>query len=404
MRVCSKHADHERAPPGPERATTVMRSRIPSVLSNPRRGARRLRPIVWSLAACVLLICAFLLDIGSGNEVSSSLFYVVGIAVAGWFVGRSIAVVFALLSVVGWGTAVHLVGPGFSKTSVLFWNLAVELAIYLTTAVALDRIHRGLLHERQLFDQLAVAKAALDREAQAVGDLQREMLPPRLPEVSGYEWQIHYATSSRAGGDYYDFFPLPGGRLGILLGDASGHGPQATVLMAILHALLHTTADALTTPATVLQRLGSQVARIVPAGRFATACYLVLDPSSGSIDFSLAGHPPPLLLRGAGGTLEELPLRGGPPLGLCAQGPFDAGGITMRSGDTLVLYTDGLTESVSPGRDLFGDDRLRDALMGAGSLPLDQLRARVLARLDAHRAGAALEDDLTLLMLRSVRD
>jgi serine phosphatase RsbU (regulator of sigma subunit) len=380
---------------------------LPGGARTASRGARRsTRPIAGTTAAMVLLIGAFLLDCASGNEVSSSLFYVVGIAVAAWLVGQRTALVFAGLSVVAWGTAVRVVGPGFSqpplfsKPSVFYWNLGAELAIYAIAAVALARIRRGLLHERQLVERLNLANDALDRETRAVGDLQREMLPAACPEVRGYEWQVFYATSTHAGGDYYDFFRLPDGQIGVLLSDASGHGAQATVLMAMVRVLLHTTSEALAPPDRVLGRLGRQLARTVEPGRFATACYVVLEPSSGRIDFSVAGHPPPLLLRADDEEPVALPMRGGPPLGLVSDAPVDTGTATIHPGDTLVLYTDGLTEGMSPTREMFGEGRLREALVRGGALPLADLRERVLRRLDAHRAGAALEDDVTLLMVR----
>ena len=369
--------------------------------TGPARGeASRLQPIVWSLAASALLTGAFLLDCVSGNEVSSSLFYVVGIAVASWFIGPRSGLVVACLSALAWGTAVRIVGPAFSKASVFYWNLGVELAIYGTAAVAVARVHRGLRHERQLVEQLTHVTGALERETRAVGELQREMLPAGAPELGGYEWQLFYATSTQAGGDYYDFFQLPEGRVGLLLGDASGHGAQAAVLVAMTRVLLLTTTDSLARPGRVLARLGNQLARTVPNGRFVTACYAVLEPATGRLEFALAGHPPPLLLRGAGGALEELPMCGGPPLGLFPDSLFVSGVSVLRPGDTLILYTDGLTEGMSPTRELFGDDALRQALRGMGALPLNELRDRVLARLEAHRAGAPLEDDLTLLMLR----
>jgi len=365
-----------------------------------RRGAIPPRPIAWAAAAVGLLIGAFVLDCVSGNEASSSLFYVIGIAVAAWYVGLRTGLVVALLSAVAWGTAVRLVGPVTLRPSVFYWNLGVELGIYLTSAVGLARIHVGLRHERRLVERLRMVNAALDRETRAVGDLQREMLPSSPPQVPGYELQIHYSTSTYAGGDYYDFFLQPDGRIGILLSDASGHGAQAAVLMAMMRALLHSSAEALAPPDRVLSRLDRQIGQAVPHGRFTTACYVVLEPSSGQIDFSLAGHPPPLLLRDAGGALEELPMLGGPPLGLFPQSRFEVGSTTIRRGDTLILYTDGLTEGMNATRELFGDERLREALQAVGPLPLVELRNRVLARFDAHTAGAPLADDMTLLMLR----
>jgi serine phosphatase RsbU (regulator of sigma subunit) len=383
----------ETAQPIPERAPSEL-------AADAGRRAQVWRLITGALGALGLLIGAFALDCVSGNEVSSSLFYMPGIALAAWFVGRRPGVVIACLSVVAWGLAVHLVGPRFPKPSVFYWNLGVELGIYLTAALALDYIRAARDRDRRLYERLDLMKGALDREVKAVGDLQREMLPTTLPQIRGYEWQVYYTTSTQAGGDYYDFFVLPDGRIGFLLGDASGHGPQAAVLMAMMRVLLHTADEALTPPDRVLSRLSHQLAKTVPSGRFATACFGVLDPSSGRVDFSLAGHPPPLLLRAADGALEELPMLGGPPLGLLPEQPFATGSIELRAGDTLVAYTDGVTEDMSPTRELFGEERLRETLRGGVVLPLAELRQRVVARLDAHAAGAAREDDVTLLMLR----
>jgi len=109
-----------------------------------------------------------------------------------------------------------------------------------------------------------------------------------------------------------------------------------------------------------------------------------------------------LLLRAAGGVLEELEACGGPPLGLFPDSLFAAGATALLPGDALILYTDGLTEAMSPTRALFGDDALREALRGMRALPLSELRDRVLARLEVHRNGAPLADDLTLLMLRRI--
>lgn len=394
------------ARPGRTRPSAPVRLRHPSATdasaaAEPARGGtQRLRSVLWSLAAATLLAGAFFLDCASGNEVSSSLFYVIGIAVASWFIGLRSGLVIALLSALAWGTAVRIVGPAFSKASVFDWNLGVELAIYGTVAIAVARVRDGLRHERQLVEQLTHVTGALERETRAVGELQREMLPASLPELPGYEWQLHYATSTQAGGDYYDFFRLQDGRVGLLIGDASGHGAQAAVLVAMTRVLLQTTAESLSSPGRVLARLANQLTRTVPNGRFVTACYAVLEPDNGRLTFSLAGHPPPLLLRRTGGTLEELPLCGGPPLGLFTDSLYVSGVSVLRPGDTLVLYTDGLTEGMSPARELFGDDALRRALRGMEALPLRELRDRVMARLEAHRNGAALEDDLTLLMLR----
>jgi len=262
------------------------------------------------------------------------------------------------------------------------------------------RARAGLEHERLLAARLDRVNRALDRETHAVGELQRELLPPVPPAIHGYQWEQHYATSTRAGGDYYDFFSVPDGRIGIVVADASGHGAPAAVLMAMTRVLLHAASDALCPPDRVLARLAAQLARTLPEGWFVTACYGVLDPASGDLEYALAGHDPPFMIRAASRTLERLPIRGGPPLGLLPHLPCESGSTRLEPGDTLVLYTDGLTEAMSPTGELFGAERVRAALEEARCLALRDVREHLLARLDAHRAGAPLSDDLTVLLLR----
>ena len=354
----------------------------------------------WAGFAAALLLAAFLADYFTGSEVSSSLFYVIAVAVGAWFVGRRAGIAYALLGTAAWLIAFLLDGKPLSKPAILLWNLAVEMGTYLTVALAVARAHDGLEKERSLAVRLDRANRALEREALAVGRLQRELLPPPPPAIQGYEIEQYYATSTRAGGDYYDFFPLPDGRIGILVADASGHGAPAAVLMAMTRVLLHTSAEDLAPPDLVLERLNRQLGQTLPPGWFVTACYAVLDPKRGSFEYSLAGHDPPLLMRAASRGVEQLPSRGGPPLGPYSWLGFESGGSKLEAGDTLVLYTDGLTEAMSPKNELFELERVRSALEESRSLALTGVRERLLTRLDSHRAGAPLSDDLTLILLR----
>ncbi|MFN8179679.1 MAG: SpoIIE family protein phosphatase [bacterium] len=372
----------------------------PDRTDDPPRRSGRIGPRLAAAASLCLVAAAFLVDYLTGNEISSSLYYVVAVAFGAWFLGRNPGLGLAVLSTVGWWLAYLLTGNLFSRPGILAWNLAVELAIYVSAAVAVSGARGGLERERRLALRLDQANRALDLEARAVGDLQRQLLPRAAPALPGYLWETHYATSTRAGGDYFDFFPLTDGRLGILVADASGHGAAAAVLMAMTRVLLHSPSETLFPPDRVLARLHVQLAPSLPESWFVTACYAILDPPTGRLEYALAGHPPPIVLR-AGRPLEALPLVGGPPLGLLAGPPsFTSGAVELGGDDTLLIYTDGLTEAMNTQGDLFGEERLHAVLERVRTFDLRQMRSELLASVEKHAAGAPLADDLTLLLLR----
>lgn len=362
-----------------------------------RRGARARAAAV--LVSLLLLSAAFVCDWLTGSEVASSLFYVIVIMFGAWFTGRRLGLALALLSVLAWGVAHRLTGVPFSRPRVLYWNLLAELAIYLITALAVAGARSGLERVHALAARLEDSRQALERETRAVGQLQLQLLPQRPPALPGYTWEIVYRTSTRAGGDYYDFFPLADGRTVVLVADASGHGASAAVLMAMTRVLLHSAPGLPDRPDRLLARLNQQLVGALPSAWFVTACAAVIDPASGGIEYSLAGHPAPWLVHG-GGRSECLASPGGPPLGAFADSLYRSGATRLAPGETLVLHTDGLTEAMSPGRDLFGESRLRDALGASSNGDLAGMRRTLLERVDDHRAGAPLSDDLTLLLLR----
>lgn len=358
---------------------------------------------VLMLVSAVLLAAAFAGDVVTGSEVASSLFYVVAILFGAWFVGDRVGRALAILSVACWWMAYRLSGKPFTHVRTLYWNLLAELAIYLIVGVAVAQTRLALERLRATALQLAAARDALDKETRAVGDLQREMLPHETPSVPGYAWETVYLTSTRAGGDYYDFLRAPDGRVGIVVADASGHGAPAAVLMAMLRVLLHAEPVGCGAPEKLLARLNGQLTGAMAPGRFVTACVAWLEPGTGRTVYSLAGHPPPWIVRGGAHRAERLAASGGPPLGLFGDARYERGEALLWPGDTLVFHTDGLTEAMDPARELFGETRLADSLAAADGQDLDMMRSTLLARLDQHRAGAALADDLSLLLVRRLR-
>jgi len=215
----------------------------------------------WTLIAAAVLLVTFAADYLSGSEPSLSLFYVVDIALAAWFVDLRTGMAAAILSAGAWTLAYAIVGEPFSQPRVFLWNFAAELGVFLLTAFAVSRARAGLLHERALTRRLNRVRRDLEHELHVVGDLQRQLLPPHAPSILGYSWEHHYETSTRAGGDYYDFFPQPDGRVGILVADAAGHGAPAAVLMAMVRTLLYAAPGPLAEPDRVLAHLGHQLGR-----------------------------------------------------------------------------------------------------------------------------------------------
>jgi serine phosphatase RsbU (regulator of sigma subunit) len=381
------------------RANEAFRNSAPRLAAGSAEPEAR-RQASWTLIAAAALLTTFAADYLSGSEPSLSLFYVVDIAIASWFVSFRTGTIVALLSGAAWALAYVIVGQPFSAPHVFWWNFAAEMGVFLLTAFAVSRARAGLLHERSLTRRLNNVRRDLERELRVVGDLQRQLLPPRPPSILGYSWEHHYETSTRAGGDYYDFFPQPDGRVGVIVADAAGHGAPAAVLMAMVRTLLYAAPGPLREPDRVLAHLGHQLGRALPQGSFVTACYALLDPPSGHVEYAVAGHQAPIVVRGDSGTLVTLPSRGGLPFGQLPAFPFESGLTSLGPGDVLVLYTDGVTEAMSRSLELFGEDRFRDVLLDAAKCPLPEMRRRVLAAIMAHVDGAPLSDDLTLILLR----
>jgi sigma-B regulation protein RsbU (phosphoserine phosphatase) len=255
-----------------------------------------------------------------------------------------------------------------------------------------------------LRNQLASALAALDREMHAVGDIQRSLLPDRLPTIPGFELAAYYQTSAQAGGDYYDFFPLCGGRWGLFIADVAGHGTPAAVLMAITHAIAHGQPGTHAPPPVLLEYLNDQLTRsYTRGGTFVTAFYAVLDPATRTLTYSRAGHNPPRLVRGD--RVCSLTEAGALPLGILEGLKYDESSLTLEPGDLLLLYTDGITEAAAPvkdatGRQLFGTERLDRLLLDCVSSSAAQCIARIRSELNAFCENVPPTDDQTLIAIR----
>ncbi len=247
------------------------------------------------------------------------------------------------------------------------------------------------------------AYEAVDYELRTVEDIQKSLLPASMPRVPGLDVAVHYQTAKRAGGDYYDFFPLPGGKLGVLVADASGHGAPAAVLMAIAHSIAHTRPEPPIHPGELLTHLNDHLTRRYTrqTGNFMTAFYAVFDPVGGTLSYASAGHNPPRLVRGADGSRVVLNRAQRLPLGIKTDEAYPEQTVTLHQGDQVVFFTDGVIEAVNAEGDVFGSNRL-DAVIG-GSAPTAEIMIQMILRdFMAFTFGVPVADDRTLVVVKRV--
>jgi sigma-B regulation protein RsbU (phosphoserine phosphatase) len=356
------------------------------------------RPL-WAALSVILIAAAFGGDIITGSEIDFAPLYLIGIGVATWFVGFVPALAVSGLALAAWAFASELVAQHHSHPFVLVWNLTVEMIVFVTVAIALQRLRAASVRQREMLTEVERAHAGLDAELRSVGALQRSLLPRALDAPPGYSLAVRYRTATRAGGDYYDVLRIDG-RLALLVSDASGHGTAAAVVMAMLRVLVLAEPRLLLRPADALAALNARLVRAIPEGRFVTACCATLDPDTGRLDYALAGHPPPLRAR-SDGTIDRLEVGDGLPLGAFDGAAFSAGVASLRPGDQVLFYTDGLIESFDSNGSMLGIEGIEPVLGSNACRPGEEVLEQVMATFERHQGGRPLADDMTVLLLKA---
>jgi sigma-B regulation protein RsbU (phosphoserine phosphatase) len=277
---------------------------------------------------------------------------------------------------------------------------AVDLCTLATVSSLLGRA----IETQKLANRLEVARRALDSELQAAADVQRWLLPPSTPGVANTSIAASYRPAHHSGGDYYDLVELPDGRLGALIADVSGKGAAAAVLMSVLRTILHEVdLSRMTGPAACLDHADSRLRALgLPQlGAFVTAFSCALDPTTGGLSYSSAGHNPPRLLRVRERSVTPLDGANAMPLGIIDEAnAHTEETIVLMPGDLALLYTDGITEARSPEGEFFGTTRLDDVLRALPEPATPALAVEAVTQAVSEFTGAGpLLDDQTLLAL-----
>jgi sigma-B regulation protein RsbU (phosphoserine phosphatase) len=264
----------------------------------------------------------------------------------------------------------------------------------LTTlsSVAAIRVENARLTEEQM------ERERLEREQQVASEIQQRFLPAAAPHIEGYELQGISFPCYEIGGDYYDFIPRDDGNMVVALGDVSGKGTAAALLMSSLHAAIHAQADAHDSIVSTIQAVNKYLTESIPPNRFVTLFYAELNPELGRLTFLNAGHNPPLIVH-AGGTMEQL-ASGGLPLGIMADAEFREGRTQLLPGDVLVIYSDGVSEAVNPTGEEFGPTRLYEVVARNLDASASGIRDRIESALTKFCQGTPAADDITLVIVK----
>jgi sigma-B regulation protein RsbU (phosphoserine phosphatase) len=284
----------------------------------------------------------------------------------------------------------------------------------LEDAILRSNIAGTTVRNVMIASKLREANERIRREIHEIARIQRALLPREIPEIPGLSIGVSYRTFDTAGGDIYDFVPAsrletleqqphdPMAPWNMVIADAAGHGPAAATVVAMLNAILYAypTDRGEDTPAAVMAFANRHLIRKRLEGTFVTAVLARYDPRSRRFTYARAGHPPPLLMQGDASLRRRLDAVGGLPLGVIEDAEYEEASVEIEPGQTLVLYTDGITEAMNPAGTMFGVDGIERSLVTCSGEP-DCVIGHVTGALLEHEEGVRPGDDQTLVAMKA---
>ena len=277
--------------------------------------------------------------------------------------------------------------PGFSREDE---ELMEYFAGLVSAALVRIRAHDAALERAQVQRDLDLAR-----------EMQEGLLPKAFPtreQAPGVEIFARLDPAKEVSGDLYDFFPVEPGKMCFVVGDVSGKGVAAGLFMAVTRTLIRASAVPGRKPLEILQRVNAQLCAENQANLFVTMILGILDTATGRMEYGQGGHNPPLLIPSQGEPVYEP--SGGMPLGVFEDAKFGQRQLDLKAGETLLVYTDGVTEAMNPSRELFGEERFKRAVRGQAQLSPAQLTQRVVGEVAKFASGAEPSDDITLLAIK----
>jgi sigma-B regulation protein RsbU (phosphoserine phosphatase) len=273
-----------------------------------------------------------------------------------------------------------------------------EVLARVETHLALRRLQVQLAETNR---ELEAANLKMKRELALAGAVQTSFLPRDLPDLPGWQLAVTLRPAGETSGDFYDVQLLPNGRLCLLIADVVGKGVGAALYMALSWTLFRTYAGQYPSqPDRVLDAVNRRLLMETRSNQFVTVFYGILDPDTGGLDYSNAGHCPPYLAGDSSGSsgVQELAGRG-MPLGMFAHETWAVQTVQLDPDDVLLLYTDGITEARNERKAFFGEERLLETLSAHRSDRACQIEEAIMGAVDEFMGGSARSDDITLAVV-----
>ena len=252
--------------------------------------------------------------------------------------------------------------------------------------------------QNDMLQREALKRERLDRELQLAQEIQINFMPDTVPHLHGWDLDVKWTPARQVGGDYYDIFELPEGKIGLAIADVADKGMPAALFMTLVRTLLRAAIRDNHSPAEILHYVNELLVPDAKNGMFVTIVYGILSPNTGEMIYANAGHVPPLLIHENGNCLLELSTSC-MALGVLSGVQIAEYKITLLPGDALVFYTDGVTEAFSPDGDMFGSDRLKDLVLQTPKLSAKELSASIVNAVTRFTDSTTMSDDLTLIAL-----
>jgi len=275
----------------------------------------------------------------------------------------------------------------------LLINCSGALALLVTVVVA-GLGFRSYAHGKYLEEQLEIA-----------GQVQSELLPPLTEKYVGVHLATEYTPAEQVGGDFYDVFRLKDERIALVMGDVSGKGVPAALLMGVIHGAVRSSlwSESPSRHESESQQLNRLLCERASGERYASMFWCYHDPIAHTLSYVNAGHCPPLLTRKSGSKVEISRLHvGGPVLGALPDARYEQAKLQVSPGDLLVMYSDGLVEAINSRGEEYGEGRLRELLSTVIEKSADDIRRAILASLAAFSGTAELRDDLTIVVAQFI--
>ena len=271
---------------------------------------------------------------------------------------------------------------------------AHELMARVHTHLTVDRLRTSVSEKNAALEK---AQRQMSAELDLARAMQVAILPSRFPAAVGCDGAARMLPATTMGGDFYDFIELPGGRIGLVMADVSGKGVPAAFFMAVARTNLNALAATASGPADCLQRTNDVLLTQNPMDLFVTVFYAVFDPVTGVLTYSNGGHNPPLIRR-ANGTVEMLTAAAGLVLGMFPA-TYEQDSAQLQPGDTLVLYTDGVTEAFNVDVQMYEEARLVERVRDDGGATAKGLVTAIFDSVIGFSGAAPQSDDITVAVL-----